>query len=516
MSNHVIFCSDIASRDASGRRVTQLQGWCIASSPIRGLALQSEDGFEPLNYGMKRADVASAYPDYRGGAISGFRLLAPTQTVPGEAAALWLEIDNGNGKEDHVISVKLDTRNVQTLELNEETRARGTKIDNSIRALEKSATLEAHLRQSLRTRPGLILRLDLINKCNLRCIMCHFADDAVFRRPTKQLNTAEFKALFDELGPSVSHVMLSCGDEPLLSKFLAEILHFLADEHPHVAIEFCTNATLMNAPIRKVMLETRVSRVSFSIDAVSKKLLESIRVGCRYEQVIGNILALRDLKTSLDVKFPNFSFNFVMMDRNIHEGPAFVHLAKALGAQVLDFRHMVIGNNVDHGVLLENQPGKYNYFREAIAKEAQAAGVGYYLPATFPTDERWSPSVPIKTDLADFYSVAADPAGTHLPQRDRLQVVDQQYASRQSVQEEFASTFCARPFSEITLRDQEEVLPCPWHDKPLGYLRDGKSLTDIFFGEDFARVRRNMLRPEGDPNCAHCPIKSGHLPTDAE
>ena len=68
--------------------------------------------------------------------------------------------------------------------------------------------------------------------------------------------------------------------------------------------------------------------------------------------------------------------------------------------------------------------------------------------------------------------------------------------------------------SEIMVRDQEEVLPCPWHGKTLGRLSEGKSISDIFFGEDFARLRQNMFKPEGDPGCAHCPIKSGHLPTD--
>jgi MoaA/NifB/PqqE/SkfB family radical SAM enzyme len=84
-----------------------------------------------------------------------------------------------------------------------------------------------------------------------------------------------------------------------------------------------------------------------------------------------------------------------------------------------------------------------------------------------------------------------------------------------SVAEEFSTTFCNRPFSEIMVRDQNEVLPCPWHEKPLGLLSEGKSLAEIFEGEAFQRLRRNMLRPEGDPACANCPIKSHHLPTNA-
>jgi MoaA/NifB/PqqE/SkfB family radical SAM enzyme len=262
-------------------------------------------------------------------------------------------------------------------------------------------------------------------------------------------------------------------------------------------------------------METRVSSVMFSLDAVSKPLLESIRVGLRYEQVIGNILALRNLKTELEISFPSFVFNFVMMDRNIHEAPAFVHMAKALGAHMIDFRHMVIGNTVDHGKLLEDQPAKYNYFREQIVTEARKLGVDYYLPSALPTNEIWVPAENVDVDLAEFNRLTPDPIDGHRPSLTSAPVVLKESINDPLVAEEFGSTFCPRPFSEVMLRDQDEVLPCPWHMKPLGYLRDGKSLSEIFFGDEFARVRRNMLKPEGDPNCARCPIKSGHLPVDS-
>jgi hypothetical protein len=74
---------------------------------------------------------------------------------------------------------------------------------------------------------------------------------------------------------------------------------------------------------------------------VAGQTLESIRLGCRYEQVLGNIIALRDLRHECGTRQPAFVFNFVMMNRNIHEAPAFVRMAQALGAESIDFRHMV-------------------------------------------------------------------------------------------------------------------------------------------------------------------------------
>lgn len=40
--------------------------------------------------------------------------------------------------------------------------------------------------------------------------------------------------------------------------------------------------------------------------------------------------------------------------------------------------------------------------------------------------------------------------------------------------------------TEVMIRDQGEVLPCPWHQKVLGHLDQGNGLEQIFFGENFA------------------------------
>ncbi|MEO5718053.1 MAG: radical SAM protein [Chthoniobacterales bacterium] len=501
MSDHLLFCSDLARRDPAGESIRRLEGWCIATSPIRALYLAPPDrGWEQVPYGFERTDVGAVYPDYPRGAQSGFRLTTAAQALPGETD-LWVDLPGGW----HRVPVRLETRDVQQIELNDRTRsAVGPEADGP----------ELRFERSLGKGPGLTLRLDIINKCNLRCVMCHFSDDAIFKRPTQQLTTDEFRRLFDQIGPSVRQVMLSCGDEPLISKHLPSILDYLAAEHPQVAIEFCTNAMLMRAPIRNKIIESGVARLLFSIDAVSKELLESIRVGCHYEQLVGNIMALRDLRERCGVPRPAFVFNFVMMTRNVHEAPAFLQMAQALGAESIDFRHVVpIGTYFAPEDLLSNHPGKYNFYRPQILAEASRIGIPIYLPPAFADAPSWDGAAeqpPVHWE--DFERVAPDPAGDFVPTPPR----SRDHSSWEgTVAEEFATTFCNRPFSEIMVRDQNEVLPCPWHEKPLGLLSDGKTLAEIFHGEEFQRLRRNMLRPEGDPACANCPIKSHHLPISA-
>ena len=511
MSEHLIFCSDLARRDSSGQSIRRIEGWCLATSPISALFLHLSDGqYEQVPLGFARPDVRAVYPHYPRAEAAGFRLTSTSAGLGGGAATLMAQVD----RHWHRVAVNLDTRDIQTIELTDHTRV--SPAEESFAALENTDGLEKRFRRSLGKQRGLTLRLDIINKCNLRCVMCHFSDDAIFKRPTRQLTPVEFERLFAEIGPSVREVMLSCGDEPLVSKHLPGILEYLAREHPEVAIEFCTNATLLHAPIRNLIVKTGVARLMFSIDAVSKPLLESIRVGCRYEQVVGNIMALRDLRSRCGTRRPAFVFNFVMMTQNIHEATAFVRMAQMLGAESIDFRHLVpIGTYFSPADLLSEQPGRYNFYRDQIMAEANRLDIPIYLPPPFEAADPWVPTPGEPTaDWSDFERVQPDAAGEGPlpvpPSRDC-----EMPAWEGSVAEEFSTTFCNRPFSEIMVRDQNEVLPCPWHEKPLGLLSEGKTLAEIFEGEAFQRLRRNMLRPEGDPACANCPIKSHHLPTNA-
>lgn len=521
MNPHVLFCRDLALREADGGgAITRIEGWCIGTLPVQTLLLETgETGFEVVPYGFSRPDVSNHYPAYPQSGKSGFRFSGTVHYPIGVPAELRVQIqhDPAAAPHWHALRVNLDTSAIQTLELSDQTRLPGPE-ERAATEMIAAENLEARFRRTLQAKRGLTLRLDIINKCNLRCVMCHFSDDAVFKRPTRQFTGEQFKALFDGIGPEISQVALSCGDEPLTSKFLPDILRYLATEHPHVAIEFCTNAMLMRAPIRELIVETRVARLLFSVDAVTKPLLESIRVGCRYEQLIGNILALRQLKERHQNPFPAFTFNYVMMNRNIHEAPAFVRMAKRLGAESIDFRHMVPipPYFVADDVLFAHR-AKYNFYRDQIITAATDLKMVYYLPAAFVTTERWLPKAQPEISFADFDRVVADSPGASASLMIGPGAVEvRSTRSHGSVAEDFGATFCNRPFSEIMVRDQEEVLPCAWHGKTLGRLSEGKTLSEIFLGEKFAALRRNMLKPEGDPDCACCPIKTSHLPTSAD
>jgi MoaA/NifB/PqqE/SkfB family radical SAM enzyme len=253
-----------------------------------------------------------------------------------------------------------------------------------------------------------------------------------------------------------------------------------------------------------------------SFDSVTSATLHRIRVGSDYRRILKNILGLRRERAKSGGISPRFVFNFVMMDSNIHEAPLFVALAKRLGGDAIDFRHVVKFDLYDiEDEMLGNYKPKYNFYRERIGRAAAASGIEVFIPPPFATAGKYDPSGDPACSLEEFKAelralgeateVGDEPAegsasaGPAAAPRERIS--------------ESAHFFCDRPFSEVMIRDQRDVYPCPWHREKMGVLDGSTNLQEIFFGENFRRVRLAMLDPHGAPGCAGCPIKANQLPT---
>jgi len=268
----------------------------------------------------------------------------------------------------------------------------------------------------------------------------------------------------------------------------------------------------MNARIRRLIVEHGVSDVYLSMDGVYKQTLERIRVGSKYQRIVANILALRDLKQAARSERPTVILNFVMMDCNIHEAPKFVELASRLGASLIDFRHLIANDYMDdRGQYLSEHKAKYNFFRARIAKAAKRCGIEVSLPSAFNTSESFDPTGLPEVDLGEFEAVSPDRAQGDLPVPRKTPKIT---SLRGTSADTFSETFCEMPFSEIMIAGQDRVQPCPFYQGELGRLSEGKTLSEIFYGPAFQRLRQNMLRPHGDAGCRGCPIKAKRLTED--
>jgi MoaA/NifB/PqqE/SkfB family radical SAM enzyme len=506
---HVRACIDSAEAARTSGKIV-LRGWLWAEQGLRRCFGEGANGeLAPILTGLERPDVAAAFPEFASATTAGCCVVFSPGACHG-GGCLWVQTEHGAW---HRLALSWDTRQPLVWDLGPTTLV-SPPPEALVQAQQQAEDAETKLLQACEMGGGLTLRMDIINKCNLRCVMCHYSQDKIFFRPTKAFTLEEFSRLFDGIAPYVQELVLSCADEPLTSKYFGEILAHARRLRPDLSIKVCTNAMLMTSRVRRLLVEQQVDQILFSLDGVQAATLEQIRIGARFDRLVQHIAALRDLRDRAGSQRPDFLLNFVMMVRNLHEAPLFVALAKRLGASAVDFRH-VVATYYPFSLpqeQLQNQPGRFNYYRELILAEGRRFDLNLYLPPAFVDTPPWipGPDEPTAT-LAEFDEQISrfqpDPLDAPLdivPSARRL--------NQQPHADLFSSCFCDRPFSEITIRYQEEVLPCPWYEFPLGHLSLNPDLKAIFFNERFRLLRANMLKPEGDAGCRRCPIKARELP----
>lgn len=380
-----------------------------------------------------------------------------------------------------------------------------------------SEEVEQALLERLSKSPLVTLRMDIINKCNLRCIMCHYSDPEISRRRAQSVTTEQFTAWFSPIGKHTREIMLSCGDEPLMSKHFPDIVDAASKLGPSASIGFCTNAMLMTSRIRAAIMKSRVSYILISIDGATPVTFERIRMGSSYEKVFTNIKSLKALKERGGTEKPGFILNFVMMRSNIHEAPALIEIGKDLGVDWIDFRHAVPSPPYwnDASEMLENHPEIFNFYRAKVIAKSAALNIPVVMPEPFPTSSDNSiPKVP-DVDLSYYYAIQpeAEDDTTALITTTYSEPLEMTLPPPDLPNEFFGPAYCERPFTEVLIRNQREVLPCAWHKKVLGMLDGDNTLNTIYLGKSFADLRLKMMRGEIDEGCFGCPVKSGHLPT---
>jgi MoaA/NifB/PqqE/SkfB family radical SAM enzyme len=134
--------------------------------------------------------------------------------------------------------------------------------------------------------------------------------------------------------------MLSIGSEPLTSPHFTQILE-RASQHGVPELGFYTNGLLMKERIVEAILEHGVTIVAVSVDGATKRTFEAIRRGADFAVLLRNIRRLATRRAALGRVLPRIRFGIVMMRSNIEELEEIVTLAWRMGAEEVNFFHMV-------------------------------------------------------------------------------------------------------------------------------------------------------------------------------
>jgi len=140
-----------------------------------------------------------------------------------------------------------------------------------------------------------------------------------------------FLELAEDIFSAVNCLSLSYGTESLLHP---EFIRFitLAEKYRINKIMINTNGMLLSEELAGSMVEIGFHGLSISLDAATNETYRRIRKGGDFERVLNNIRKVNRIREKTGSQYPEVTLLFVLMQQNIHELPAFVDLARDLGA----------------------------------------------------------------------------------------------------------------------------------------------------------------------------------------
>lgn len=351
------------------------------------------------------------------------------------------------------------------------------------RALDEFYDLCAPLGLYALGRRFIHLEMDIVNRCNIRCVMCFHSLESTRRERTVYLSSDDFASVASRVLPYSHRLTLSLGNEPLMSPHFTEILR-IACSHKVPNVNFFTNGLLLNDENIDAIIEYGVTQLCVSIESATPATYKAIRRGGDFDHLVRNVERLVERRNAAGSTTPRVRFDVVMMQRNIHEMGDLVKLAARLGVQELSFRHLVSFE----GLGMENESLKYtkalsNYWLDMALATAAELGLDVQTrPAFFELGD----------EAAPLMATATTP---------------------------FLQTpYCPFPFFHISMGPGGHVLPCPHShgEVPYGQISAETPLDQIWLNPKFTTLRQRILRHDPADMCRRCPFLGDKNPNLAE
>lgn len=217
---------------------------------------------------------------------------------------------------------------------------------------------------------------DVTQFCNVRCVMCRRRARSDMYRGNMPPEVLE--PIFDA-SRSLRSVHAQGIGEPLLNDDIYAILAKLKQRMPELsALGTCTNATLLNRERVRRLFDAGIDYLFFSVDGATKMTLEAIRPGSDFNEIINNISYCAEYRSVSGRKKPWLMMNFVIMEQNYHEIPAYTRLAGSLGVDSVRYNHFIDFSSGECRALSEETMAP---LLEGAAAEADKYGLKLVVPS---------------------------------------------------------------------------------------------------------------------------------------
>lgn len=178
-----------------------------------------------------------------------------------------------------------------------------------------------------------MLTLESSSRCNLRCVMCPHAINAVDR--PKHMDSSLMPRLERFIRQSDSVQLHGIG-EPLASPAFWDSLNYIPES---CESSINTNLTVLDEKRLAKLVASQLKVINVSLDAARPETYKKIR-GFSFEEVTGNIRRFVAARQAAGKAFPHLYMNMTLMRSNIEEVLEFIELASSMGADRIYFWHL--------------------------------------------------------------------------------------------------------------------------------------------------------------------------------
>jgi radical SAM protein with 4Fe4S-binding SPASM domain len=356
------------------------------------------------------------------------------------------------------------------------------------------------------------VKIDMVTRCQLRCIMCHFSHPE-FQENKTTMGADLLRKVADDIFPLAHDVVLSSSSEPLLAPDLPLALQ-LCRKHGVPDFHFSTNCLAMTDAIMDTVIEAQMPILTVSCDGVTKETFEKIRRPAKWEPFLRRFDIIAARKKARGSELPKVSVTAVLMRSNIREIPQMIRFFRDRGVVFMNFPHMAVmgGLGVEHESLMNDARLCNDTLDEA---KRVAAEVGMQCVFPFPIAENFADQGEVtdqqRSDegggtallapttyagaLADNPEIAA--YLNHKNREFRLAVRDKQHHNRP----------CYFPWYYIHVNPDGTVFPCgSWFEfSTFGDFKT-QSFREIWTGPQFKELRRQLYHMELRDVCANCSV----------
>ncbi len=356
------------------------------------------------------------------------------------------------------------------------------------------------------------VKLDMVTRCQLRCVMCHFAHPE-FQENPETMGGELLEKVAADLFPRAHDVVLSSSSEPLLAPDLPRALE-LCREHGVPDFHFSTNCLAMTDAIMDKVIDVQMPILTVSCDAATKETFEKIRKPGKWEPFLRRFDIIDARKKARGSELPHVSVTCVLMRSNIREVPGMIRFFRERGVRDMNFVHMaVIGGLGVEDESLMNEPKLCNDTMAEAKRVADEVGMKVVLP--FPIAESFNKEGDVtdqsRSDEGGGYALLApdvEPDGratssdvaaylNHKNREFRLRVKEKEHHNRP----------CYFPWFYIHVNPDGTVFPCGcWFE--FTTFGDFKTQTfeEIWTGEKFKELRNQLYKFELRDVCANCSV----------